>query len=77
MAKRAMPASGARGLIHEPPHTRLSRSNGYRLLGMYDESINILEDIPPSPLTLAQGGAWIGGLQNPVEIVRGLAEVSC
>ena len=28
-------------------HTRLSRSNGYRLLGMYDESILILEDIPP------------------------------
>jgi hypothetical protein len=27
--------------------TRLSRSNGYRLLGMYDESILILEDIPP------------------------------
>ena len=26
--------------------TRLSRSNGYRLLGMYDESILILEDIP-------------------------------
>ena len=26
--------------------TRLSRSNGYRLLGMHDESINILEDIP-------------------------------
>jgi hypothetical protein len=26
--------------------TRLSRSNGYRLLGMFDESINILEDIP-------------------------------
>ena len=26
--------------------THLSRSNGYRLLGMYDESINILEDIP-------------------------------
>ena len=24
----------------------LSRSNGYRLLGMYDESILILEDIP-------------------------------
>ena len=27
--------------------TRLSRSEGYRLLGMYDESILILEDIPP------------------------------
>ena len=27
--------------------THLSRSNGYRLLGMYDESILILEDIPP------------------------------
>ena len=26
--------------------TRLSRSNRYRLLGMYDESILILEDIP-------------------------------
>ena len=26
--------------------TRLSRSNGYRLLGMFDESILILEDIP-------------------------------
>jgi hypothetical protein len=26
--------------------TRLSRSNGYGLLGMYDESILILEDIP-------------------------------
>ena len=26
--------------------THLSRSNGYRLLGMYDESILILEDIP-------------------------------
>ena len=26
--------------------TRLSRSNGYRKLGMYDESILILEDIP-------------------------------
>ena len=26
--------------------TRLSRSEGYRLLGMYDESILILEDIP-------------------------------
>ena len=26
--------------------TRLSRSNGYRLMGMYDESILILEDIP-------------------------------
>jgi hypothetical protein len=26
--------------------TRLSRSNGYRLLGMYDESILILGDIP-------------------------------
>ena len=26
--------------------TRQSRSNGYRLLGMYDESILILEDIP-------------------------------
>ena len=26
--------------------TRLSRSNGYRELGMYDESILILEDIP-------------------------------
>ena len=26
--------------------TSLSRSNGYRLLGMYDESILILEDIP-------------------------------
>jgi len=26
--------------------TRLYRSNGYRLLGMYDESILILEDIP-------------------------------
>ena len=26
--------------------TRLSRSNGYRELGMFDESINILEDIP-------------------------------
>ena len=25
--------------------THLSRSNGYRLLGMYDESILILEDI--------------------------------
>ncbi|MBT3666307.1 MAG: hypothetical protein HN548_02420 [Opitutae bacterium] len=27
--------------------THLSRSEGYRLLGMYDESILILEDIPP------------------------------
>ena len=27
------------------------------------------------PLTLAQRGAWIGGLQNPVEIVRVLSEV--
>ena len=27
--------------------TRLSRSEGYRLLGMYGESILILEDIPP------------------------------
>ena len=27
--------------------TRLSRSNGYRELGMFDESILILEDIPP------------------------------
>ena len=26
--------------------THLSRSNGYRELGMYDESILILEDIP-------------------------------
>jgi len=26
--------------------TRLSRSNGYRELGMFDESILILEDIP-------------------------------
>ena len=26
--------------------THLSRSNGYRLMGMYDESILILEDIP-------------------------------
>ena len=26
--------------------TRLSRSNGYRLMGMFDESILILEDIP-------------------------------
>ena len=26
--------------------THLSRSNGYRLLGMHDESILILEDIP-------------------------------
>ena len=26
--------------------THLSRPNGYRLLGMYDESILILEDIP-------------------------------
>jgi hypothetical protein len=26
--------------------THLSRSNDYRLLGMYDESILILEDIP-------------------------------
>ena len=26
--------------------TRLSRSNGYREFGMFDESINILEDIP-------------------------------
>ena len=26
--------------------THLSRSNGYRLLGMYDESILILEDMP-------------------------------
>ena len=26
--------------------THLSRSNGYRLLGMYDESMLILEDIP-------------------------------
>ena len=32
---------------------------------------------PPQPLTLAQGGAWIGGLQNPVEFVRGLSEVLC
>ena len=28
------------------PRPRLSRSNGYRLLGMFDESILILEDIP-------------------------------
>ena len=26
--------------------THLSRSNGYRLLGMYDESTLILEDMP-------------------------------
>ena len=26
--------------------THLSRSNGYRLMGMFDESILILEDIP-------------------------------
>ena len=26
--------------------THISRPNGYRLLGMYDESILILEDIP-------------------------------